>query len=281
MLSISIKPTITTLLNRLRDRYILDMALLQQCSPQIDPIVAHAIVKAESSFNPFAIGVNSGVRIKQPQSYQQAVMQAKRLLSQGHNIDLGWGQINSKNLSWLRLSVEEAFNPCANLRAMQTIYNDCYARAGNTGAGTRMQRAFSCYNTGNFSRGFNNGYVNKLTRYYNQYQPMMAKNQSQAQPVYSLSSIPMSMPSEGGVELANYASQLQSNAQRQQDTTDYKQTSTLSDTSESVSVEQTTQQPFQATARMVKTENNSIVEQTDEIVIHTWDIFADFTKNDF
>ena len=238
---------------------MLDMALLQQCSPQINPIIAHAIVKAESSFNPFAIGVNSGVRIKQPQSYQQAVMEAKRLLAQGHNIDLGWGQINSKNLSWLRLSVEEVFNPCANLRAMQTVYLDCYSKAGNSGLGTRMQRAFSCYNTGNFSRGFNNGYVNKLTRYYNQYQ---------AHPVSSLSSIPIpAMPPVGGVELMNYASQLQSNAQRQQGTTDYKKTSTLSDMSQSMS--------------MVKIENNSIAEQTDEMVIHSWDIFADFTKNDF
>lgn len=252
---------------------MLDMALLQQCSPQINPIIAHAIVKAESSFNPFAIGVNSGVRIKQPQSYQQAVMEAKRLLAQGHNIDFGWGQINSKNLSWLRLSVEEVFNPCANLRAMQTVYLDCYSKAGNSGLGTRMQRAFSCYNTGNFSRGFNNGYVNKLTRYYNQYQ---------AHPVSSLSSIPIpAMPPVGGVELMNYASQLQSNAQRQQGTTDYKQTSTLSDMSQSMSVEQLTQQPFQAAARMVKIENNSIAEQTDEMVIHSWDIFADFTKNDF
>ena len=37
---------------------MLDMALVTQCSPQVHPAIVNAIVKTESSFNPFAIGVN-------------------------------------------------------------------------------------------------------------------------------------------------------------------------------------------------------------------------------
>ena len=67
----------------------------------------------------------------------------------------------------LGLSVEQAFDPCGNLKAMQTIYLGCYAKAGEAGYGNRMQRALSCYNTGNITKGFSNGYVNKVTNNFN------------------------------------------------------------------------------------------------------------------
>lgn len=144
--------------------------LIQTCSPNVYLPIAQAIIKTESNFNQFAIGVNAkGGAVKQPTSYQEAVKTAKRLIGQGLNIDMGYAQINSANLGWLGLSVEQVFNPCSNLKAMQTVYLTCYNKAGNTGLGTRMQRAFSCYNTGNFTRGFKNGYVNKITRYFNEF----------------------------------------------------------------------------------------------------------------
>lgn len=140
------------------------------CSPQMQLPIAQAIIQTESRFNQFAIGVNKGGKaVKQPKTYQEAVTTAKRLISQGANIDLGLAQINSANLGWLGLSVEQVLQPCNNLKAMQTVYLSCYNRAGNTGLGTRMQRAFSCYNTGNFRNGFSNGYVNKATTHFNQF----------------------------------------------------------------------------------------------------------------
>lgn len=141
--------------------------LIQACSPSMHLPVAQAIIKSESSFNQFAIGVNKGKAIRQPKSYQEAVTTAKWLLANGANIDMGYAQINSSNLRWLGMSVEQAFDPCSNLKAMQTIYLNCYAKAGETGYGNRMQRAFSCYNTGNVTGGFRNGYVNKVTNNFN------------------------------------------------------------------------------------------------------------------
>lgn len=146
------------------------IALAQQCAPAIEMPIAHAIVKRESNYKAFAIGVNYGGKpIAQPKNYNEAVTKAKYLIQKGFNIDLGLAQINSKNLNWLNLRVEDAFNPCANLKAMQTVYLDCFKRAGEGGLGTRMQRAFSCYNTGNFNKGFKNGYVNKTTSYFNEF----------------------------------------------------------------------------------------------------------------
>lgn len=144
--------------------------LIQTCSPQMQIPVAQAIIKTESSFKQFAIGVNKGGKpVRQPSTYKEAVATAKQLIASGANIDMGYAQINSKNLKWLGLSVEQIFEPCANLKAMQTVYQHCYNRAGNTGLGTRMQRAFSCYNTGNMTSGFRNGYVNKVTSNFNEF----------------------------------------------------------------------------------------------------------------
>lgn len=160
---------------------LIDAALLKTCADQMHPAISYAIVRTESNFNPYAIGVNrsAGLR-KQPSNYAQAVSVARNLIAAGKNIDLGIAQINSSNLRWLGLSVEQAFDPCSNLKAMQRVYLGCLSRAGNGGQGTAMQRAWSCYNTGNHRRGFTNGYVAKVTGHYNavfnQPNPQTVKN---------------------------------------------------------------------------------------------------------
>ena len=77
------------------------IALAQQCAPAIEMPIAHAIVKRESNYKAFAIGVNhGGKQIAQPKNYNEAVTKAKYLIQKGFNIDLGLAQINSKNLNW-------------------------------------------------------------------------------------------------------------------------------------------------------------------------------------
>ena len=48
------------------------------------------------------------------------------------------------------------FDVCANLRAGSRILRECYDRAQDWG------KAFSCYYSGNFSTGFEHGYVQKI-----------------------------------------------------------------------------------------------------------------------
>lgn len=178
-------------------------ALIQQCASGVDYPIAHAIVKQESAFNPFAINVNKAAQIKRPASYSEAVYKAKDLIARGYNIDMGLGQINSSNLKWLNLSVEQVFEPCTNLKALKTVYMTCYDRAGDSGLGTRIQRALSCYNTGNNKNGFHNGYVNKVTNHLNNF---LAKNNG-----INRKSLP-----NNSEDLAIYASSLSSNdAQKQ------------------------------------------------------------------
>ena len=42
------------------------MSLSQQCAPEIHPTTMAALVRVESDFNPFAIGVVKGYLVRQP-----------------------------------------------------------------------------------------------------------------------------------------------------------------------------------------------------------------------
>ena len=89
---------------------------------------------------------------------------ARSLLATGANLDLGLAQINSSNLTWLGLTVEQAFDPCRNLAAAATVLRAGYQLSGPTAedAQTALRVALSRYNTGDASRGFRNGYVGRV-----------------------------------------------------------------------------------------------------------------------
>lgn len=234
------------------------MAMVAECSPNMHPAIVQAIVKSESSYNQYAIGVNRGGRLaRQPKSFGEAVQVAKTLIAQGANIDMGYGQINSANMNWLNLSVEQAFTPCSNLKALQTVYLHCYDRAGNNGLGTRMQRAFSCYNTGNTKKGFQNGYVTKVTNNFNHIAgtlgsvPARNLQPQQTQPVYAVKN--------GSIVAIEPQITYFANAPTQPQNADM-----------SVSV-YSTNNPTQSEApETIKAENTPVK------VYHSWDIFRDF-----
>lgn len=139
------------------------IALASQCAPTVAPETLYAVIATESQGNPFAIGINGGKRLeRQPRNRGEAVATARMLLSQGANIDLGLGQINSANLSWLQLSVEDAFEPCANIRAAAKVLSSNYKAALAAGHDTPLGAALSAYNTGSMTKGYRNGYVAKV-----------------------------------------------------------------------------------------------------------------------
>lgn len=140
-------------------------ALASQCAPAVAPETLYAVIATESQGNPFAIGINGGRRLeRQPRNRGEAVATARMLLSQGANIDLGLGQINSANLSWLQLSVEDAFEPCANIRAAAKVLSSNYKAALAAGHEAPLGAALSAYNTGSMTKGYRNGYVAKVFR---------------------------------------------------------------------------------------------------------------------
>jgi type IV secretion system protein VirB1 len=146
----------------------MDFAMLaQQCAPTVAVQTIAAVVSHESRTNPFAIGINGGARIsRQPESHQEAVETASKLLALGLSIDLGLAQINSANLPKLGLTVQQVFEPCTNLQAAETVLHWCYDPAAKRhGHGQRaLQEALSCYNTGDFAKGLANGYVASIYR---------------------------------------------------------------------------------------------------------------------
>lgn len=141
--------------------------LSAECAPWVAPQTMAAIVKTESQFNPLAININAGAKLEhQPASKEEAVVTAKWLIANNYNIDLGLGQVNSANLAKTNLSIENAFDSCKNLAAAATILQWNYASASKkiTGEQAALHAAISAYNTGSFTRGFNNGYVQKVLR---------------------------------------------------------------------------------------------------------------------
>lgn len=141
-------------------------ALIQQCAPAVDSSTALALIWTESRNRPLAIGVNAkGSASQYPKSAAHAAQIAREYIARGLSIDLGLAQINSKNLPMLKMSVEQAFDPCSNLKAMEYILGDCYRRTA-TVSGNRVYNAMSCYNTGNFINGHSNGYVQRFLNAY-------------------------------------------------------------------------------------------------------------------
>ena len=141
------------------------MALLMTCAPAVHPSTMQAITRHESGQHPYAIGINGDHRLKdQPKTYQDAVAMATTLIEQNIDFDAGLGQINVRNWAWLNLTAETVFDPCTNLQAAQTVLQHCYQRATQQKADEQaaLLAALSCYNTGNFERGFKNGYVRKV-----------------------------------------------------------------------------------------------------------------------
>ena len=140
-------------------------ALIHECAPTVAPSVIRAIIRTESNFDPLALNINGPVRLtERAKSVAEAASWAQWLISQGYSVDVGLMQINSRNLAWLELTLIDAFDPCTNIRAGASILAAQYDLARKThGEGeAALLRAISAYNTGNFHRGFSNGYVDKV-----------------------------------------------------------------------------------------------------------------------
>lgn len=141
------------------------LSLLLACAPHIHPETGRRVVHIESRGNPWAIGINGPYRLsRQPANQAEAVATARMLISRGHNVDMGLAMINVKNLPALGLTVEQVFDPCLNLSAMEKILRPAYEVAMQKhGPGQRaLMEALSVYNTGSGVRGLQNGYVAKI-----------------------------------------------------------------------------------------------------------------------
>ncbi|WP_235025278.1 lytic transglycosylase domain-containing protein [Caballeronia terrestris] len=130
--------------------------LAAECAPDIHPTTLKGVVSTESSWNPYAIGVVGGRLERQPRNLAEAIATARELERQGFNFSMGLGQVNRYNLARYGENYETVFEPCRNLKAGSAILKDCFQRA-TAQIGDEQQAlraAFSCYYSGNFTRGF-------------------------------------------------------------------------------------------------------------------------------
>ena len=120
--------------------------------------VMQHVVNVESGRNPYAIGVVGGRLERQPQNLDEAVATVRNLETLGYNFSLGVAQVNRYNLAKYGLnSYDKAFDTCSNLIAGSQILAQCYAQSGGD-----WGKAFSCYYSGNFTKGYEDGYVQKV-----------------------------------------------------------------------------------------------------------------------
>lgn len=191
--------------------------MMHQCAPHVAPETIAAIIRVESGGNAFALGVNGPVKNRpRPQNSQQAASLARYFMNLGYSVDLGLMQINSNNLPGLGYTVEEILDPCNNLRAGSQILSRGYAGAVKRfGPGQdALRAALSAYNTGNYERGFKNGYVAKYypgkgvrvtvsaTLPQNKVIPTKMANQFPIQDIYKADSTIFSLLDEENAEKA-------------------------------------------------------------------------------
>jgi type IV secretion system protein VirB1 len=139
------------------------LALASQCAPNVAPQTVAAIVQTESHRRPFALNVNGGSQPPAQDNAASAAATAQRYIAAGYSVDLGLGQINSRNMRWLGLTWETVFDPCTNVAALGRVITANYnAAIVGRDPQTALRVALSLYNTGSSSRGFRNGYVAKV-----------------------------------------------------------------------------------------------------------------------
>lgn len=130
------------------------LAMAIQCAPDVAPDTLRRIVKTESGFNLWAIGVVGNAVKRQPRTKEEALRTVRKLAEENVNFSIGLAQINRQYFD-VR-DAESVFFPCTNLKMGADILKDCYSRALKVSQSEQqaLKKAFSCYYSGNYNRGF-------------------------------------------------------------------------------------------------------------------------------
>ena len=183
------------------------LVLTQQCTPAVAPATMTAIVRVESGFNPYAIGVVHGRLERQPANLDEAVATTRALEAGGWNYSAGLAQVNRTN--WVRfgLTPDTVFDPCRNLAAGAAILLGCFERARQSRerAQDALRAGLSCYASGDFFTGFRTGYVQRVVAQVGRPEPVVPAIAADVPPIrviptspqgprYSPSRVPDAMP---------------------------------------------------------------------------------------
>jgi type IV secretion system protein VirB1 len=133
--------------------------LAQRCAPEVAAEAVVPLVVTESGGDALQINVNKGPRVRATTAAEGATL-VRRYMAAGYSVDVGLAQVNSANFARLGVSVEQAFDPCTNLRLASTLLQEGYGLASRHYTGLdAVSATYSLYNTGTLTRGLRNGYV--------------------------------------------------------------------------------------------------------------------------
>lgn len=140
------------------------LALALQCSPAVAPDTLLAVARQESALRAWLLHDNTTAEVLEGRDLEHTAGTAESLIAEGHSVDIGLMQINSRNLRFLGMSVAGALDPCGNVAAAGRLLTDAYRIASlKWGPGRDALRiALSRYNTGDDQAGLKNGYVGEV-----------------------------------------------------------------------------------------------------------------------
>lgn len=151
-------------------------ALLEQCAPQVAPVLMQALVRTESAWQPLAIGMDKAQgTVRQPATLAEAIATAKELAAAGRKFSVGLAQIHVSNVALYGLTWEQAFDTCQNLAGGQKILWNFYHRAsasGYTGVAA-IWAALRGYNSGSVDRAVSDEYANRIFAYMSSAPPQV------------------------------------------------------------------------------------------------------------
>lgn len=141
------------------------MTLAAHCSPNIDAALMVRLVKRESAFNQYALGLDGRYSLKpQPRSYEEAVQTAERLIRDGVSFSAGPAQLHITNIRRYGLTWRQVFHPCTNLLYAQSVFLDFHRQALAAGlkGDDATFAALRGYNSGNIYASVSNGYASAI-----------------------------------------------------------------------------------------------------------------------
>jgi len=150
--------------------------LLDQCAPQVSPVLMQALVRTESAWQPFAIGMDRAQGdVKQPSTIEEAVATAKSLAAAGRRFSVGLAQIHVSNVELYGMTWEQAFDACQNLTVGQKILWNFYHRASASGYSgvSAIWAALRGYNSGGVERAVSDEYANRIFAYMSSAPPQV------------------------------------------------------------------------------------------------------------
>lgn len=141
--------------------------LLLACAPALDARLAAALIGKESSYNQYAIGLDSKHKtrlVRQPANMPEAIATATELLKSGYAFSVGLTQIHVSNIKKQGLSWEQAFTPCTSIKAGESIFLNFYkvALAKGYAGQDAIYAALRGYNSGSVNAAVSNSYATSI-----------------------------------------------------------------------------------------------------------------------